>query len=283
MIRDDILALADDRVLAYTTIGASDGPVVCYQHGAPGGRWELLGLDDAFTTAGVCVVTADRPGYGGSTPVADRTVAGWTHDVAALADHLGAQRFGVIGLSSGGPYAVACAALLGARVVGAIIAAGNTDMTWPEAGNGYLESELAIMALDDPDDAVARCIEHYGHDGARFFDGEMDLGPTDNAWLADESNAAALMAAMGEAFRQGVVGYAHDIWVQGRPWSFDPATITCPVIVVHGEDDHLVPVAHSRHTASLIPGAQVRVLPGVGHVSLVDEFPILATEITRRA
>ena len=282
MIRDDILTLADGRTLTYTTIGAPDGPVVCHQHGAPGGRLELLGLDDAFDAAGVCVVTADRPGYGGSTPLAGRATADWVDDVAALADHVGAERFAVIGMSSGGPYAVACAALLGERVVGAVIAAGNTDMSWPAARDGYLESELAIMALEDTDAAVARCIEQYGHDGARFFEGEMDLGPTDNAWLADESKATALFTAMGEAFRQGVVGYAHDIWVQGRAWSFDPATIACPVIVAHGEDDQLVPVAHSRHTAALITGAEMRIIPGVGHLSLVGEFPVLATEIIRR-
>lgn len=279
MIRDDILELVDGRELAYTIIGASGGPVVCYQHGAPGGRLELRGVDDAFAEAGICVVTPDRPGYGRSSPHAGRTTAGWADDVAALADHVGAERFGVIGLSSGGPYAVACAALLGDRIVGAVVAAGNTDMSWPAARDGYLDSELAIMALADPDDAVARCVELYGHDGAGFFDGEMDLGPTDNAWLADASNSTALFTAMDDAFRQGVVGYAHDIWVQGRAWTFDPGTITCPVIVAHGEDDHLVPVAHSLHTASLIPGAEMRRIPGVGHLSLVDRFPALATEI----
>jgi pimeloyl-ACP methyl ester carboxylesterase len=107
----------------------------------------------------------------------------------------------------------------------------------------------------------------------------MDLGATDNTWLATDGNGAALWVAIGEAFRQGVVGYAHDIWVQGRAWSFDPAGITCPVIVVHGEDDQLVPIAHSRHTAALIPSAELRVLPGVGHLSLTDQLPALAAEL----
>jgi pimeloyl-ACP methyl ester carboxylesterase len=238
-----------------------------------------VALDEAFEVAGVCVVTADRPGYGGSSPLAGRTTADWADDTAALADHLGVERFAVIGLSSGGPYAVACASLLGERVVGAIVAAGNTDMSWPDARNGYLESELAIMALDDADAAVERCVELYGADGSAFFEGEMDLGATDNAWLADEANSTALFTTMGDAFRQGVVGYAHDIWVQGRAWSFDPATITCPVIVAHGADDQLVPIAHSRHTASLIPNAELRILAGVGHLSLIDEFPALTSEL----
>ncbi len=279
MTGDDILALPDGRLLAYTTIGTPDGPTVVYHHGAPGGRLELLALDEAFDAVGVCVVTADRPGYGGSTPLAGRTTADWVDDVTTLVDHLGADRFAVMGLSSGGPYAVACASLLGDRVTGAVVAAGNTDMSWPDARTGYLDSELEIMALADADEAMAWCAEHYGADGSRFLDGEMDLGATDNAWLADEVKAGALFTALGDAFLQGVVGYAHDIWVQGRAWSFDPGTITCPVIVAHGGDDQLVPVTHSQHTQSLIPGAELRIIPGVGHLSLTDELPSLAAEI----
>ena len=270
------MVLVDGRTIAFTTIGAPAGPATMYHHGAPGGRLELLGLDGAFEQAGVCVVTPDRPGYGGSSPLAGRTTAAWADDAAALVDHLGTERFAVMGLSSGGPYAVACASMLGDRVIGAIVAAGNTDMSWPDARHGYLESELEIMALPDADAAVVWCTDRYGVDGSRFFEGDMDLGATDNTFLAIDANATALFTAMGDAFRQGVVGYAHDIWVQGRPWSFDPGAVTCPVIVVHGEDDQLVPLQHSRHTAGLIPGAELRILPGVGHVSLIDQLPALA-------
>ena len=274
------MTLPDGRTLAYTDIGALDGPVAFYFHGAPGSRLELVALDEAFAAVGVRVITADRPGYGGSTPLPGRTTADWADDVAALADHLGVERFAVMGLSSGGPYTVACASLLGDRVTGAVVAAGNTDMSWPEASDGYLQSELDIMAMDDEDAAVAWCIERYGADGSRFFGGDMDLGPIDNAWLANDTNLTSLMATMTEAFVQGVVGYAHDITVQGRPWTFDPATITAPTIVVHGADDRLVPLSHSEHTASLIPGAELRVVPECGHLSLVDHLPALASEIS---
>jgi len=277
---DTTTTLDDGRTLAFTDIGSPEGSVVFYCHGAPGGRLELVALDTAFAEVGVRVVAPDRPGYGGSTPLAGRTTASWATDIAALADRLGAERFGVMGLSSGGPYTVACAALLPDRVCGAVVAAGNTDMSWPDARTGYLESELTIMELDDEDAAVAYCVDQYGADGSRFFEGEMDLGATDNAWLADQDNAAALFATMGEAFRQGVTGYAHDITVQGRAWTFDPGSISVPVIVAHGEDDQLVPIAHSRHTASLISGAELRLISGRGHLSLTGELPVLADELT---
>lgn len=275
------MSLADGRTLAYTEIGAPDGPVALYFHGAPGSRLELVALDEAFAAVGLRVITADRPGYGGSTPLRGRTTADWADDVAALADHLGVERFAVMGLSSGGPYTVACASLLGDRVTGVVVAAGNTDMAWAEASDGYLQSELEIMAMNDEDAAVAWCIERYGADGSGFIGGEgdMDLGKVDNTWLADEANLRSLMATMSEAFHQGVVGYAHDITVQGRAWTFDPAVITAPTIVVHGAEDRLVPIEHSRHTASLIPGAERRELAGVGHLSLVDRLPELGAEL----
>ena len=153
-------------------------------------------------------------------------------------------------------------------------------MSSPDARAGYLESELTIMGLDDEDAAFAYCVERYGADGSQFFEGELDLGATDHAWLADRENATALFTSMGEAFRRGVSGYAHDITVQGRPWTFDPGSIAVPVIVAHGEDDQLVPIAHSRHTASLIPGAELRIVEGRAHLSLTDEFPVLAAELT---
>jgi len=282
MADDHAITLPDGRTLAFTDIGTEHGPVVVYHHGAPGGRLELVNLDAAFAAAGVRVITPDRPGYGRSTAQPIRTTAEFTADTAALVDRLGVDRFGVMGLSSGGPYAVACAAQLGARVLGAVVAAGNTDMTWPSADDGYLPSELRLMSLDDPDSAVRLAEDIYGADGARFFDDGWDLGTCDSAWLADETNAIALLTAMTDAFHQGVDAYARDIWVQGRAWSFDPAAITCPVIVAHGADDRLVPIGHSRHTAALIPGAELRVLDGVGHLGLVDELPALAAEITRR-
>jgi pimeloyl-ACP methyl ester carboxylesterase len=277
---DSTLTLPDGRTLAYTDIGAPGGQAAFHFHGAPGSRLELAALEQSFTEVGIRVIAADRPGYGGSTPLPGRTTADWADDVAALADRLGLERFAVMGLSSGGPYTVACASLLGDRVTGAVVAAGNTDMSWPDASDGYLQSELDIMAMNDEDAAVAWCVEHYGADGSGFFGGDLDLGEIDNTWLADEANLTSLMGSMTEAFVQGIVGYAHDITVQGRPWTFDPSAITAPTIVVHGADDRLVPLSHSEHTASLIPRAALRVVADCGHLSLVDRLPAIVTEIS---
>jgi pimeloyl-ACP methyl ester carboxylesterase len=276
---DGSMALPDGRLLAYTDCGALDGPLVIYFHGAPTSRLDLVGLEESFGSLGVRVVTPDRPGYGGSTAQPGRGFNDWPDDITALADHLGVERFAVLGLSSGGPYVVACAALLPKRVASAGVVAGVTDMGWPGAWQDYDDNEATLMRIGDEVAAVTWCEERYGPDGSRFFEGVGEMAPADVALLEDEAIATGFFATVGEAFRQGVDGFAQDITVQGRPWSFDPAAITAPTWVLHGEADTLVPIAHGRHTAELIPRATLVTFPDHGHLSIMTEIPQLSVDL----
>jgi pimeloyl-ACP methyl ester carboxylesterase len=48
------------------------------------------------------------------------------------------------------------------------------------------------------------------------------------------------------------------------------ARITCPVLYVHGEADRLIPVGAARQVAAANPGWRFEVLPGVGHVPMLE-------------
>ena len=61
--------------------------------------------DGPMRAAGVRFIAPDRPGYGASTYAPKRTLPDLAEDVRELADHLGLERFGVVGLSGGGPHA----------------------------------------------------------------------------------------------------------------------------------------------------------------------------------
>jgi pimeloyl-ACP methyl ester carboxylesterase len=276
----DLLSVIRGRTLAYTDIGEQDWPCVFFFHGAPMSRLHLAYLEQELLAEGIRVVSPDRPGYGGSSPQHGRSMADWPHDIAALADALGIGRFVVAGHSSGGPYAAACAALLPERVLAGIVLDGVTDMGWPGAWEGYIDSESQLMRLSDEDAAIAWCVERYGADGHGFLTAsDFEFAKPDNALFEDEDAGPVLMSAITEALRQGVAGYAQDIVIQGRPWPFDPAGIVVPVHVVHGELDALVPFSHSVHTAELIPGSPLRVLPGHGHITTVSELPTLVSAV----
>lgn len=254
-------------------------------HGAPMSRLHLVGMEEQFAAQGLRVVSPDRPGYGRSSPQPGRSLGDWPADVAALADALGVDRFLVAGHSSGGPYAVVCAALLGERVRGGVVLAGVTDMAWPGAWDGYLEGrkEIQIMRLPDERAAIATCAEHFGADGSGFLAEQFDLPQPDTALLADEAVEQALTATLAEAFRQGVTGYAQDVYLEGRGWHFDPSRISAPIAVLHGELDTLVPMAHSRHTAEVISSSTFRALPGHGHLTILSELPMAASALLQSA
>ena len=163
-----------------------------------------------------------------------------------------------------------------------IVIGGVTDMGWPGAWEGYSAMESALMRVPDATAAVAWCTEKFGRDGERFHTAsDFEFGEPDDVLFADRLAGPALTSAVAEAFRQGVVGYAHDVVVQGRPWLLDPGRIVAPIEVVHGERDRTVPLAHSRHTSALIPGSTLRVIPGHAHMTLVHELPTMASRMAR--
>jgi pimeloyl-ACP methyl ester carboxylesterase len=266
-------------VLGYTDLGSQDGPLVIYFHGAPASRLDLVAYDEAFAGLDVRVVCPDRPSYGTSSPQPGRQLQDWPGDIAALADHLSRERFAVTGISSGGPYTIVCAALLPGRVSAAAVVGGITELSWPEALDGYDELWLEVARLGDEVKAKEWCDEQFGVDGSCLREGVPELAPADYAFLEDPAHRGPRSASFGEAFRQGTGGFAQDCTIEGRPWAFDPSSIEVPVRVLHGQEDTLAPLAHARHNVELIPGAVLEILPGHGHLSMLSEFPRLCGEL----
>lgn len=283
-MEDGEIRLDDGRRLAYREIGDPTGVPVLHFHGAPSCRNSLDYLEEEFADRGFRVVTPDRPGYGNSSPHPGRSLDAWPDDAAALADELGIDRFVAIGISSGGPYTVATCALLPDRVIGGVVVAGVTDPAIPGTIDGLPEMEQAAMAQPDAEATLEWCIEQFGEDGSRFFELDpFEWADPDIAFLEDETKLEYIDEVAVEAFSQGVRGFAGDMAVQGEPWSFDPERIRAPVHVIHGTLDRIVPIEHSRRTASLVPGASLVLLEEHGHASLTDEFPRFVAEVTEAA
>ena len=73
----------------------------------------LFAPDPVVTaTLGLRLITVDRPGYGRSSGQPERRFADWPADVSELMESLGVESFSIVAHSSGGPYALACAAAM---------------------------------------------------------------------------------------------------------------------------------------------------------------------------
>ena len=57
------------------------------------------------------------------------------------------------------------------------------------------------------------------------------------------------------------------------PWGFDLATIRCPAILAQGSDDRVIPRQHGEWLARHVPGAELWLRDGAGHVSIMDAIP----------
>jgi len=97
---------------------------------------------------------------------------------------------------------------------------------------------------------------------------ETLLGPEDRAVLS-EAFAAHILTSGRVGVGDSVDGWRDDNLACVRPWGFDVSAIDRPVLLLHGEDDRFVPVAHAHWLAARIPAVESRIRPDDGHLTLI--------------
>lgn len=271
------LRLADGRRLFHVEYGDPAGRPALYCHGFPTSHHEARLVDAEARRQGLRVVAPDRPGYGASDPAALETVADWAADAEALLDALGWRRAALIGVSGGGPYALACGAQLPARVsavvlVGALGPVAEPAMLAAMRRGARLGFHLARRAPGLLAGVFAGTRALLARRPALPFKGLSLVVPAvDRATLARAEVREVLAAGVLDALADGGHAAAGELGRYARPWGFALADIRCPVMLWHGLDDATVPVTHGRRLATALATAEVRLLPGEGHYSLAIE------------
>ena len=268
------LTLPDGRTVHVYDTGDVGGLVVFWHHGTPNIGTPPKPLFGAGARLGVRWVGYDRPGYGGSTPNPGRDVASAASDAAAVVDALGIDRFTVMGSSGGGPHALACAALLGDRVVAAVSAAGLAPFALVDADGldwfaGMSDSSMATLGAAVKGRAEKERFEASGDKP------EMALEPADLAALSGEWGWFG--EVVGPAMAAGPGPVIDDDLANVGPWGFDPAAITAPVLFLHGGEDRVVPSAHGAWLANRCPNSELRISAGDGHISVLSAGPAALT------
>jgi pimeloyl-ACP methyl ester carboxylesterase len=203
-------------------------------------------------------------------------------DALAVMDALGIDRSFAVGVSTGGAYALAVAALAPDRVRGVVPCGSITDMHDAEARATMSRPHAhAVWEAPDRDAAIAAAVQSHGHDGGRIIsaaDGPP-LALSDQAMLTSRWGKL-WMEDVPNMFAHGLEGYTDDRIAEGPGWiSFDVGSIRCPLIVLHGADDVIADVVHARNNAAIIPGAELRLIDGLGHFSIQDELVRALTDL----
>jgi len=250
---------ADGRVLQGWVGGDPDGPLVAVLHGCPDTRHVAMGGDESARAAGVRLLCVNRPGYGASTPHAS-SHASVADDLAAVAAELGHERFGVLGMSVGGGYAVACASRFPERVAALGLVATQPPGERTDAIESLVEELrpefLAWRATVDPSDP----------DDASLAARWLIMLPPPDAALVSPRGPASIAASVREAL-DNPDGYLRDAALMSRPWAHGPGEVQCPVWAWFGEDDDRASAASAAGLLAGFADVEVVVRPVTSHLA----------------
>ena len=265
----------DGRTLRVHLGGDENGIPVVAHHGTPGAGTLYEPLSEDARRRGICLIGYDRPGYGGSTRHPGRTIGDCVADVRAIAAALGVERIATWGVSGGGPHALACAALAPDLVAASACVAGITPYFGESFFDGMSDENVHEFRLALEGETAVR--EYTSSLGTAMLAGLDELKEGLGSLLAPV-DAAALNGPLGtyfgenlrDAIEGGVDGWVDDDLAFAGDWGFDPARPQAPVLILYGALDAFVPRSHFDWLAAHVEGAEVRLEPEHGHLSLVD-------------
>lgn len=260
-------------MIAAEVVGDQGGTPVLFCHGLADSRLSARWFAEAAAELGLCVIAPDRPGTGGTGPRRMSTLADWAEDATLVLDAVGAGAAAMLGVSAGGPYAAACAAMIPGRVTSLTLVSPLGSPAWSTRGMAPGERLSLALARHAPGFSgwsLGQLGALAGRWPPLFFRlAATSLPDIDNRALGQPGMRESFLASYAEAFRRGSWGVAQDLRVLTRPWGFDLGTIGVPTSIHHGDADTTVPLQHAQLFAEAIPGARVQIHTGHGHFSIL--------------
>jgi pimeloyl-ACP methyl ester carboxylesterase len=246
------------------------GPAVLLIHGIPGSWRQCVPLAEDLA-ADFTVVLPSRPGYGRTPISVGRSYDDQADALAALLDALGIEKAAVLGISGGGPIAVALAARHHERVSSLVMACAMAPhltkvppvmrlirVPWLAEFLGPRLRERDRKRVADPDAVEASLRE----------------GLTAQEYAILEANPQVRIDLLRHSLGHldapaGIVGQRNDLagilnaQRAGMP-SYE--RVACPSLLMYGEKDAVIPLSHAEFYAERLPGAEIVCFENAGHV-----------------
>lgn len=281
-----MITLSDGRTLGYAEYGDLYGRPLFFFHGQPGNRLFRYPDEALAASLGVRLITVDRPGYGLSDSQPGRKLSDWPKDVSELADALGIDKFAVLGFSSGGPYALACAWQIPQRLTRVGVADSAPPMYLPElnrSARGILQMNYRL-ARHAPSilRAFFKVFWFYSRrNPSAFLKMARAQSPkVDLEILSEPGFQSMLEKAWKENLRRDCRGYVQDIEILMKEWDFQLSDNQKEVYLWQGEGDVNTPAAWARYMAGELPHCVAVFLPDEAHFALFMHWRDILQQLT---
>lgn len=280
---DSVVQLSDKRHLAYAEYGDSNGAPVFLFHGLPGSRLSWGLIPSKPFPSGLRLIAPDRPGYGKSDSKPRRTLLDWADDIRELADALGIEKFAVVGVSGGGPGALACAWKMPERITAAGVVASPAPTNAAGVFEGMSKTNRFFMKLAWylpwlSNLNIRLLVSVIRRDPARYINTmKYKVHKVDKIILDRAEIQDMLIRDFTEALRDGSDGMVSDMSVNhGQPWGFPLDKIKINVQFWFCELDHSVPAAMGQYLRNTVPDSEAIFVPDAGHLwILVNLYDVL--------
>ncbi len=268
------VAVRDDRRLSFAEYGSPRGEALVWMHGTPGARRQIpLEARTLAEQRGLRIIGVDRPGIGSSTPYLYPNVLDWAADLELLLDALAVDTVRMIGLSGGGPYALAAGAALPDRVHGVGVLGGVAPTVGPDAPDGGIIRLAVTLApvlrtarvpLGVVLTGAIRLVKPLAGPGLDLY--AMVQPPGDKNLLSRPEFKAMFLDDLLNGSRFQTSAPLNDLVLFTQDWGFAPADVTVPVRWWHGDEDHIVPHLHGVHMVDRLPDATMTTIDGESHL-----------------
>ncbi len=268
------VAVRGNRRLSFAEFGAPRGAAVVWMHGTPGARRQIPLEARAYAAANdIRIIGVDRPGIGSSTAHLYPNIGDWSGDLEMLLDALAIDTCRLIGLSGGGPYALAAGARLPERVHGVGVLGGVAPTVGPDAAAGGIIQLVVHLApfvraaripLGVALTQAIRLVKPLAGTGLDLYAAFQPAG--DKNLLARPEFKAMFLDDLLNGSRFQTAAPLSDLVLFTRDWGFTAADVAVPVRWWHGDEDHIVPFAHGEHMVSRLRDASLKVIHGESHL-----------------
>lgn len=241
-----------DIEISYQTYGDGDPLLLIMGFGAPGAAWlPVLPLLPGFK----CIYFDNRGTGDSDKPAGSYTISQMADDASNLLEALGIAKAKVLGVSMGGMIAQELTLRhpdqVERVVLGCTTPGGPTALRAPDTETDKLIESLDLVASGNYDAAIEMVMPLLfpqdfiaAHPELRqFMMGGLKMGPPPPRAILESTRAGALEFDAYDRLSQ----------------------ITCPVLIVHGDKDLLVPEANANLLKQRIPHAELMMIPNAGH------------------
>jgi pimeloyl-ACP methyl ester carboxylesterase len=272
---EGVVPLPDGRREGFAEFGDPAGRSVVWLHGTPGARRQIPDQARVYAAAnGIRLLGIDRPGVGLSTPYVYPQIRDFAIDLATMADALHIGDMAIVGLSGGGPFALAAGAVLGPRVRAVGVLGGVAPTKGPDAIDGGLVAlgvrcapllRVGRLPLSLSLAALLRTLRPLA---SPLVDLYARVSPSGDRRLLSRAEIKAMF--IDDLFgisRHRFEGPIADVIAFTEDWGFRLKEVCTPVVWWHGDADHIIPFSHGVHMTERLPQAQLRVLSGESHLA----------------